>query len=99
MSKVSSAGIRVYPCGNRSADIDINARFTTEYNLISIVNRLVDMKSFCVDDVTDNMTSFSFNINGYLFTISGADNIKDIKNLCNSDKKYVYAGICVDEVT
>ena len=82
-NKVISNNIRVYPCSNRNPESDYTARLTTEYNLVSIINRLVDMKSFCVstfqgcylgDDTTKSLISsineFMFNINGYLFNLN-----------------------------
>ena len=82
-NKVASDNIRVYPCSNRNPESDYMARLTTEYNLVSIINRLVDMKSFCVstfqgcylgDDTTKSLISsideFMFNINGYLFNLN-----------------------------
>ena len=82
-NKVASDNIRVYPCSNRNPESDYMARLTTEYNLVSIINRIVDMKSFCVstfqgcylgDDTTKSLISsineFMFNINGYLFNLN-----------------------------
>ena len=39
---VKSENIRIFPCGGRNATLDAAARLTTEYNLVSIINRLVD---------------------------------------------------------
>lgn len=76
-NKVISNNIRVYPCSNRNPESDYTARLTTEYNLVSIINRLVDMKSFCVTtfqgESSTNLSSlseFMFNINGYLFNLN-----------------------------
>lgn len=68
---VSSKDISVFPCGNRCSDYDLQSRITTEYNLISIINKLVDKDSFCIDDTFNkgNATDFVFNIHGYLFSV------------------------------
>ena len=80
MGFISSDNILVFPCGRRESKYDITARLTTEYNLVSIINRLVDKESFLVTDIafstgftTTSTTLFSFNIGGYLFTTSIAD--------------------------
>lgn len=72
---VGSENIQVFPCGRRAAEFDLKSRITTEYNLVSIINRLVDKESFIVTDVdfssgiaTNDGRMFSFNIGGYLFT-------------------------------
>ena len=106
-NKVISNNIRVYPCSNRNPESDYMARLTTEYNLVSIINRLVDMKSFCVTtfqgESSTNLSSlseFMFNINGYLFTIE-AGQFKDIVDYLegqyknNNDNDTLYACICV----
>jgi hypothetical protein len=81
MGHITSNNISVFPCGRRGSSVSNSARLTTEYNLVSIINRLVDRDSFIVTDVdftegfgATNTTLFSFNIGGYLFTTS----IKDI---------------------
>ena len=80
-NKVYSDNIRVYPCSNRNPESDYMARLTTEYNLVSIINRLVDMKSFCVStfyshslDSISYISEFMFNINGYLFNLNNVAN-------------------------
>lgn len=78
---VVSENIRVFPCGGRNATIDAGARLTTEYNLVSIINRLVDQGSFVITPsysyVANNTNEFTFNIGGYLFTLtaSGVDEL------------------------
>jgi hypothetical protein len=80
---IDSESIKVFPCGRRSSVYDNDSRLTTEYNLVSIINRLVDRDSFIVTDVDFNVginpsaandinktKLFSFNIGGYLFTTS-----------------------------
>ena len=71
---VKSENIRIFPCGGRNATLDAAARLTTEYNLVSIINRLVDQGSFVITPsysyVANNTNEFTFNIGGYLFTLN-----------------------------
>jgi hypothetical protein len=86
MGYILSDKISVFPCGGRNATYDQFARLTTEYNLVSIINRLVDKKSFIVtshnafsgkEDAPSS--SYMFNIGGYLFNVEGG-----IKFIINS---------------
>lgn len=89
MEFIKSENIRVFPCGGRNVNKDATARLTTEYNLVSIINRLVDQGSFVVTpsiSISAPTTDFTFNIGGYLFTLD-ADGIKE---LC-SDEELVEA--------
>lgn len=107
MKVVKSSNIKVYPCSNRNPSYDINSRYPTEYNIVSVVNRLVDMKSFCVttfDSLPEDLDSFLFNVNGYLFDIDSsaiqglADQLKGLADQLNGasmDGKQLYACICV----
>lgn len=88
----ASGNISVFPCGNRQGQ-DIQARLNTEYNLVSIINKLVDMKSFCVTSSVSDKGQFLFNVGGYLFSVANVDDLKDKLN--DSGKSYLYAGICV----
>ena len=73
---VKSENIRVFPCGGRNVTKDANARLTTEYNLVSIINRLVDQGSFVITPTysysANNTNEFVFNIGGYLFTLNAS---------------------------
>ena len=90
---VQSSNIDVYPCTNRSFSGDVNSRYHTEYNLVSIVNRLVDRKSFCVSTSVVS-SDFTFNIGGYLFTLD-SEGVAAVKGICSEQYPYVYACICV----
>lgn len=84
MSYISSKKIKVFPCSNRPDYIE--DRWLTEYNLVNIINRLVDRDKFVV---TTNWTSndaseFMFNINGYLFKTTEITLIDKIKELGKS---------------
>ena len=81
---LDSDKIKVFPCGGRNINYDPLARLTTEQNLISIINRLVDMDSFIVtthasnQEMDNSIEEYIFNIDGYLFTVPngvGANNI------------------------
>lgn len=82
MSFIKSNSIKVFPCGGRNSEFDVAAKLTTEYNLVSIINRLVDQKSFVVSDTVPSITpgsspstfttDFVFNLNGYLFSTTDA---------------------------
>lgn len=69
---LSSVNIRVFPTTKRT-NMDPQSRLMTEYNLTSIINRLVDKDSFVItSDLKDPM--FYFNIHGYIFSVSNEDN-------------------------
>ena len=96
MGFIKSANIQVFPCGRRANNMNATARLTTEYNLVSIINRLVDKESFIVTDVDfssniaiDDTTLFSFNIGGYLFTAS----IKDVFTAAGTGSNFILARI------
>jgi hypothetical protein len=100
MGFISSDNILVFPCGRRKSKYDITARLTTEYNLVSIINRLVDKESFLITDIAlsagfaiSEKTLFSFNIGGYLFTTSIADVFNAAGVTVTSTSTDVYAYI------
>ena len=69
---IHSDNIRIFPCANRSAAYANTSRRTTEYNLVSIINRLVDRDYFVLQGVTDESVTadtavaYVFNIHGYI---------------------------------
>lgn len=81
---LDSNKIKVFPCGGRNINYDPLARLTTEQNLISIINRLVDMDSFIVtthasnQEMDSSTEEYIFNIDGYLFTVPNGVGAKDI---------------------
>ena len=81
---LDSNKIKVFPCGGRNINYDPLARLTTEQNLVSIINRLVDMDSFIVtthasnQEMDDSIEEYIFNINGYLFTVPNGVGAKTI---------------------
>lgn len=69
---IHSNNIRVFPTTLRES-VDPAAKFTTEYNLTSLINKLLDRKAFVI---TDNLTGpgniisqLDFNIMGYFFSV------------------------------
>lgn len=81
---LDSNKIKVFPCGGRAIKYDPLARLTTEQNLISIINRLVDMNSFIVtthasnQEMNNSIEEYIFNIDGYLFTVPNGVGAKNI---------------------
>lgn len=106
MQFLNSDKVKVFPCGGRNSTYDPQARLTTEYNLVSIINRLVDKKSFIVTtnsvkvDVgnTNNPQPLSINIGGYLFNIDSSKSILNLfsEDLNKSENKYIVANIKID---
>ena len=70
MANLSSDSIKVFPCANRGTNYNLQARLTSEYNLTSIINQLIDTDSFVITpQVSSTQTSLSFNIHGYYFNV------------------------------
>ena len=101
---INSDNVKVYPTSSRNDSKDPTARFNTEKNLISLVNRLTGVKSFVVSGITTDLiktdgtlnTSTSegvININGYLFELSALD----IPTLENNDCVYFQVKILKDD--
>lgn len=100
---IESDKVKVYPTSSRDDTIDPTARFNTEKNLISLVNRLTGVKSFVVSGITtslikadgtlNNTTSEGvININGYLFELSALQ----IPALGNNDCVYFQVNMLKD---
>ena len=91
MSNVNIDNIYAFPAVNKNTQP--TARLTTEYNLTSIVNRLVNKESFIFapdlgTDLTNNPT-IKFNIKGYLFE----EICSNILNLFGDTTTNIYAKI------
>ena len=73
MTNISSDYIKVFPSVKRNIAKDSTARFTTEYNLVNLINRLTNKRSFVID-ITDGQNGapafLSFNIDGYYFELN-----------------------------
>lgn len=49
---IESKKIKVYPTSKRGSTIDLNSRYNSEQNIISVVNRLADKDSFIIEGIT-----------------------------------------------
>ena len=81
---LQSSKISIFPTPDRSTDPQ--ARLITEFNLVNIVNRLVDKDSFVIsyDDTPDsnsNQNKITFNIHGYWIEADLKDSDLDKGNL------------------
>ena len=78
MGNILSKNIRVFPTTQRE-NVDPSAKFTTEYNLTSLLNKLLDRKAFVITSDEDlkkgykvaegKINSLEFNIMGYFFSM------------------------------
>lgn len=102
---IESNKVKVYPTSSRDDSKDPTARFNTEKNLISLVNRLTGVKSFVVSGITTDLITVEgtlnintsegvININGYLFEL-GALQIPALKN---NDCVYFQVSMLEDSV-
>lgn len=95
MGFINSGNIKVFPTTQRS-EKDSSARMMTEFNLTSIINRLVDKKCFVIS--TDQIDSdgyfaidsgrFEFNIFGYYFSVSSVEEILKAINISENITLY-----------
>lgn len=94
VNKVESKNILVFPSTLRSKDP--SASYTTEYNLTSLLNRLLDRRGFVItnDASIDNtsLSNFEFNIIGYLFNLTNID-LTNIIGYDDPDNIYLNASI------
>lgn len=85
---LQSSKISIFPTPDRSTDPQ--ARLITEFNLVNIVNRLVDKDSFVIsydNTPTDTKNKITFNIHGYWIEA-------DLKG-SDLDKGNLYASISI----
>lgn len=82
---ISSNNIKVYPTINREQK-DYSAKFATEYNLTSILNKLLDRGAFVIKATRIDATKISidFNIMGYFFSIYALDTSSYKNNYINA---------------
>ena len=98
MGNILSNNIRVFPTTQRE-NVDPSAKFTTEYNLTSLLNKLLDRKAFVITpdiDFTCNaniIDCLEFNIMGYFFSIVNLD-ISGIRK--NDTSGYINACIHIN---
>ena len=88
---VSSENIQIFPIANRGVK-DPLGRLTTEYNLTSILNKLLDVNGFVISwhNSKDNKI-ITFNLHGYLITANLTDIIDTTFE--GSNNIYAYIGI------
>ncbi len=92
MAFLESSSIRVFPSARRNFQSSLS-RQVTEANLVSLVNRLLDVNSFVVsNDVESGLNEFAFNIKGYCFIVNKAGDITDLFSSASN----VYATIVID---
>ena len=84
MAYLTSDSINVFPCGNRKKYA--KDRWLTEYNIVSVINRLVDKESFVVSTTLVDSETLVFNIKGYLFTATVESLRAVIKTLNTSNE-------------
>lgn len=86
---VSSENIQIFPIANRK-DKDPLGRLTTEYNLTSILNKLLDVDGFVIS-WNKNDEIIVFNLHGYLITA-------DLSNIIGSfSGNNIYAYITITD--
>ena len=72
MEYLSSDAVYMFPSANRGGDY-LTSKLNTEYNLVSIINRLTSQGSFVISDDAIQTGELEFNIGGYYFRIMVAD--------------------------
>ena len=92
-SVMHSKNIIVYPTTTRQDVFDPLARLTTEYNITSIINRLVGLDAFVITrkytTIPGQMPSlFEFNIMGYYFAVDFASFNSLVTDLCDGQYEF-----------
>lgn len=97
MSNLKSDVVKVFPTTLRKIK-DSSARMMTEFNLTSIINRLVDKKCFVIssnrfdgENYVFDSARFEFNMGGYYFSIKS---IADILDLFGDGALDTETGVC-----
>jgi len=97
MAYLGSQDVKVYPSTRRSAQVD--ARPLTEFQLVSIVNRLIDLDGFVIttnfNPSQTGTQSLEFNIHGYYFKIP---DVQQLLNLFTTSTN-IYAHIFLDNIS
>ena len=95
---LQSENISIFPTPNRGTNYQPQARLVTEFNLVNIVNRLVDKESFVIsyDNTPAGIeNNIIFNIYGYWIKA----NLKDNSLLTNASNSSLYARIQVKKLS
>lgn len=95
---LNSEAVGVFPTTGRPQK-DPLGRLTTEYNLTSLINNLLDVDGFVITNNIDGFNSssigaFQFNIKGYIFTIHKIGDFLDSSD--PSSFKDLYASIKIN---
>ena len=99
---LNNKAVGIFPTTGRPQK-DPLGRLTTEYNLTSLINTLLDVDGFVITNNIDGFDStsqidFQFNIKGYIFTIHkigdllGSSDLSDFNTLYASIKLKLDAG-------
>lgn len=104
----NSNELKIFPTSKRNDAIDRNARLTSEQNLVSMINRLTDQKSFVIDGLnieknsngTFTLSDGSCNIYGYYFkfTFTGGKKQLSFGALPDGSKLYLRLSISTNVV-
>lgn len=84
---LNSEAVGVFPTTGRPQK-DPLGRLTTEYNLTSLINTLLDVDGFVITHNIDGFDNdseeaFQFNIKGYIFTIHKLKNLLSSSDFSN----------------
>lgn len=100
MSNFNSDDILVFPSSERVNYRE--SRLFTEQNTVSIVNRMLDVNSFVIspleDEITDLNTEIELNIGGYYFKFKLSALTGLMSNSYTSDTRFVSFSIRLDKV-
>ncbi len=85
---LNSEAVGVFPTTGRPQK-DPLGRLTTEYNLTSLINTLLDVDGFVITHNIDGFNNdseeaFQFNIKGYIFTIHKLKNLLSSSDFSNA---------------
>lgn len=101
MYYLNSEAVGVFPTTGRPQK-DPLGRLTTEYNLTSLINTLLDVDGFVITnnisgfDDTNSDIDFQFNIKGYIFTIHKLKNFLSSSDISNFNNIYASIKIKLD---
>lgn len=97
---LNSEAVGVFPTTGRPQK-DPLGRLTTEYNLTSLINTLLDVDGFVITHNIDGFDNdseeaFQFNIKGYIFTIHKIGNFLSTPDFSNASNLFASIKIKID---
>ena len=97
---LNSKAVGVFPTTGRPQK-DPLGRLTTEYNLTSLINTLLDVDGFVITHNIDGFNNdseeaFQFNIKGYIFTIHKIGNFLSTSDFSNASNLFASIKIKID---